>query len=513
VHRESPAAGDAGAPLVRARGWFGFRAAPIVGSPGDGKRCARVGGCRLGVVDPEGLIFALRDNVVSKIAGGDVTPGNVAPRPDKRPRPLTLRMNVGDCLTINFQNLLGPAAAGHLQTRSAGISVLGMQLKGSIISDGSNVGQNATPANPTAGLVPPGGTATYTFYGEREGAYELYSPSDTVSAEGVGVLAHGLFGAINVEPTGAEWYRSQVSRDDMDLATVGLTADGHPIIDYDARFHSGPFAGKPILKMLDAGEIVYSDLTAVITGPGRGNFGQGGSPAYPPNASEPNRNEPFREFTIVFHDENAVVQAFETFADPNFLFTLHGVRDGKSINYGSGGVAAEVLANRFGVGPTANCAECKLEEFFLTSWALGDPAQIVDIPANTGCAVDCTGAQGPKATKAFYPDDPSNVYHTYINDHTKFRNVHVGKEHHIFHLHSHQWLKTPDDDNSQYLDAQAIGPGASYTYEIVFGGSGNRNKTPGRRHLPLPLLPPLRPRHVGAVAQSRCLPARHPARR
>ena len=44
---------------------------------------------------------------------------------------------------------------------------------------------------------------------------------------------------------------------------------------------------------------------------------------------------------------------------------------------------------------------------------------------------------------------------------TKFRNIHVGKEHHIFHLHSHQWLETPDDDNSSYLDSQAIGPGGA----------------------------------------------------
>ena len=31
-----------------------------------------------------------------------------------------------------------------------------------------------------------------------------------------------------------------------------------------------------------------------------------------------------------------------------------------------------------------------------------------------------------KATKAFYPDDPSNVYHSYIGDHVKFRILHAG---------------------------------------------------------------------------------------
>ena len=71
------------------------------------------------------------------------------------------------------------------------------------------------------------------------------------------------------------------------------------------------------------------------------------------------------------------------------------------------------------------------------------------------------------------------MHHSYINDFVKFRNVHTGKEHHIFHLHNHQWLFNPNDDNSNYLDAQGIGPGGGYTYEINFGGSGNRNKSAG----------------------------------
>jgi hypothetical protein len=60
------------------------------------------------------------------------------------------------------------------------------------------------------------------------------------------------------------------------------------------------------------------------------------------------------------------------------------------------------------------------------------------------------------------------------------RVVHAGpKEHHIHHLHAHQWLNTPDSDGSSYLDSQAFGPGYSFTTEIAHGGSGNRNKTPG----------------------------------
>src|SRR3712207_1187306 len=105
---------------------------------------------------------------------------------------------------------------------------------------------------------------------------------------------------------------------------------------------------------------------------------------------------------------------------------------------------------------------------------------IVDVPANTLDPETGQLKAGPKATKAFYPDDPSNVHHSYLNDHVKMRVVHAGpKEHHVHHLHAHQWLNTPDSDKSSYLDSQAMGPGYSFTTEIAHGGSGNRNKTPG----------------------------------
>jgi hypothetical protein len=140
-----------------------------------------------------------------------------------------------------------------------------------------------------------------------------------------------------------------------------------------------------------------------------------------------------------------------------------------------------------------DCLGCAYEEFFLTSFTVGDPAMIVDVPANVGLetcnpvmnvnnCVDAANAGfiGMKATEAFYPEDPANIHHSYTGDKAKFRNVHAGpKEQHIFHLHNNQWLFNANDDNSNYLDAQGIGPGSSYTYEINYGGGGNRNKTAG----------------------------------
>ena len=439
---------------------------------------------RRGACMPHGQIYALERDVVDSTTGiscatAGCTAGNVELRPGKRPRPLVLRMNVDDCLQVNFTNLINPNRAAVQQcpdcvdpvtglpanadeqpiTRHAGVHVIGLQLVGGIASDGSNVGNN------TSSLVATGGTAQYTFYAEREGQNLLYSTGANTGGEGNGgQLAMGLFGAVNVEPKGSTWLRSQVTAADIAAATVGTTPTGQPKLDYNAVA-----GGLPVFNMLDGNNIVHSDLTAIIV-PGAG------SPAYPPNNfTYPNRDQPFREFTIMYHDEFGAVQAFPQYDDPVLSHTLHSVRDGFAFNYGTGGIGSEILANRLGVGPEANCTGCKYEEFFLTSWVLGDPAMVVDVPANAS-----DPAMGVVATEAFYPDDPSNVYHGYLRDHTKFRILHAGpKEHHIHHLHAHQWLFAPDSDESAYLDSQALGPGAGFTLEMVYNGSGNRNQTVG----------------------------------
>lgn len=461
---------------------------------------------RLGACQPHGQMFALKRDIVPiqgrpGCDGVSLTPGCVELRPDKRPRPLVLRMNVGDCLTVDFTNLitekrdnvpqcpectkftngnpnpLPTNADEQPNTRDAGIHVIGMQLVGNTDDDGSFVGNNPSS------LVLPGGSAKYTFYAEREGQNLLYSTGANTGGEGDGgQLAMGLFGSVNVEPRGANWLRSQVTSEDIKLASDGQSVpSGQPKIDFGKI---NPATGLPVFDMLCPGtaeswgctkdEIVHSDLTAIISGP----F----TDSYPPNRKTyPNRNQSFREFTIIYHDEFGAVQAFPQFSDPQLFHTLHSVRDAFAINYGTGGIGAEIIANRLGVGPEAACTGCKYEEFFLTSWVVGDPAMNVDVPANA-CIDPVTGAAIPgcRATEAFYPDDPSNVYHSYLRDHTKMRIVHAGpKEHHIHHLHAHQWLYAPDSDKSSYLDSQALGPGAGFTLEMVYNGSGNRNQTAG----------------------------------
>lgn len=465
---------------------------------------------RFGAQNINGMIFALRRDVVNTDTnlplhrGGQAEPGKVQLRGDKRPRPMVLRIAAGDCLTVRLTNLLTPEANPRnaegnpslkideqVQDRHVSFNVSGLQPVNTIDDIGSYAGRNASA------LVPPGATRSYTVYGEREGVFVAQSQGATFGGEGAQAnTANGLFAQVVVAPRNARIYRSAVAEEELRLATKGRTPLGQPIVDYEARYpdrepwRTEGTAKMPVLNMIDGNEIVSSDMDAIIMGP---NY-DGSFPAstYPlenagkRNPTLPNRLEAFRDFQSAFHDEVATAQAFPGyFNDPVMAHVLDATRDGFMINYGSGAIGSEVIANRLGVGPVHDCLSCGYEEFFLTAFTIGDPAMLVDIPANVGLETLLPGETPPpgttgiKATKALFPADPSNVHHSYTGDFVKFRNTHVGKEQHIFHLHNHQWLFNPNDDNSNYLDAQGIGPGSGYTYEINFGGSGNRNKTSG----------------------------------
>jgi len=471
------------------------------------------------------------------------TAGSVQLRPDpnapsmplKRPRPLVLRANEGDCLEIHFANLLTPTAAqGSLPqpaTRAAGVHVQGLNWVDGPQDDASFVGNNASS------LVPPAGSAVYELFAEHEGPYLLYNTADDwtkLPAGGGdgGTLAEGLFGAVNVQPSGrrfhqdwqSEFYRSQVSEQDLCLASTDKGGDAlrcerlapHslPVVNYQALYPKDhPRAYLPILNMVCSsqltkqaieqgvcaeGELVHGDLTAMITGRSEKDPRLPNLPPQPrafpdkpadeqppslrPNYAYPDRFQPFREFTIIYHESFQVTQAFAT--QSANLPSLAAAQDNFGINYGMSGLSNEVLANRLGgnpapgAGPLQRCVDCKYEEFFLSSWAMGDPAMNVYPPANA-CTPSSTSPDCSKP-RALYPDDPSNVYHGYVSDHVRFRVLHAGPDlHHLHHQHAQQWLGTPNSPDGDYLDSQSIGPGSAFTMEMVYNGSGNVNQTVG----------------------------------
>ncbi|HYI41906.1 MAG TPA: hypothetical protein VE053_16475 [Allosphingosinicella sp.] len=466
---------------------------------------------RYGAVQPHGMMFALTrdiwvadptavDGIRPPRAGETLSSGKVALRKGKRPRPLVLRVNKGDCLEIIFTNLLdnnrrnqfitprpehavcpprpGNAPLGEEgcgeqpKDRMAGLHVTGLAPDTTITRMAQHVG-----GNPSS-LVAPDQTITYRLIAEEEGTFFAYSPAATIGSDGNGGAIHaGLFAAVTVEPTKSVWYRSQTSEADMTAAKTGTSPAGHPL-----------FASYAPFAMLNGRELIHSDLTAIIDVSQSGItdtfrcLDSSGKPF--PVCGD--RTKPYREFTVIFHDESGAVQAYKEFdaddsapvAERALARSLHSGRDGFAINYGTAGIGAEVLSNRKRVGPVKNCVDCQMEEYFLSSWAVGDPAMVVDKPANM--QIQGMPFQGQAAEKAYFPDDPSNVYHSYLNDRVVIRNLHAGpKEHHAFHLHAHQWLQIQANPRAPYLDSQTIGPGGGYTYEIAYGGSGNRNRTAG----------------------------------
>ena len=540
---------------------------------------------RLGASLPGGMIYALRSDVVPD-STGKMAAGHVQLAPDHRPRPIVLRMAVGECLHISFENLLSPVPLGATQaspppfgsgpqplpcsvstnlpllypeqtcTRAAGVHVYGMDelAPDGTLQDGSFVGMNApsivSPDRPNRSVLP-SGTIEYTFRGGAEGVFLLYSAGTDVTTNNSGgglggQLSAGLFGSVVVEPPQSEWYRSQVTKADLDAATLNANAlparytlncrgnacdltertgspvavvkaadgalhtpDGHPVLDYQAVRPAPTVEDRsrcaPVLRMVDftyalsggtcrpvlpsLRQTYYADVTAMITGRGAGDFpASNQQPPFNPNAVEPNRHEPYREFVEHYHDVLTVTnndQAFSGAYNTNPVLANGG--EAFAINYGSDGIGSEILANRAGVGPEGGCVDCRFEEFFLSSWAIGDPAQLVGKPAGL---TDPSPAirqvpYTPKTTlrtddSVKYPDDPSNVYHSYIGDRVVFRIVHAGQlVTHLHHLHAHQWLHSRNNDESTYLDSQLISPGSTYTQEIDYDGSGNRNRTIG----------------------------------
>ncbi len=306
---------------------------------------------RFGAFNPGGMIYALRRDVVP-ITGTQISPGNVQLRPDKRPRPITLRVNEGDCLRVTFQNLLTPTPSQVEQinftnqpdeqpytrfpielrknntttTRSTSMHVNGLDyVNGPDSDDGANVGANASS------LAASGQTKIYTWYARQAGPVSSVLDGRTLRqrrrqrAGWPRSLRLGQRRAARREVVSLASDRRRAGR-----RHDGTNLNGTPKINYEKL----DAHGNPILNMRKGNEIIHTDLNAIITG-----FTEDCAGAPPSGTC----GKPFREFTVVFHDELKAVQAFSE-ADrhgepvsPLDAEIFHGVRDGFGVNYGASG--------------------------------------------------------------------------------------------------------------------------------------------------------------------------------
>ena len=173
-----------------------------------------------------------------------------------------------------------PTPLGQPATRLAGVHVMGMELvkaetpparrprarRRTARGSAPTTRRTRDPQVRASGLVSPGRSIVYTFIAKAEGAYLLYSTAADVGyplAFG-GQLMQGLFGSVTVQPKTAEWYRSQVTKADLDLCHHREDRRRPSrSIDYDKVYPARAPARRdsPCLKMLDAGKATSSTRT------------------------------------------------------------------------------------------------------------------------------------------------------------------------------------------------------------------------------------------------------------
>jgi len=139
---------------------------------------------KLLLANPNGKIFAL-ESEVKKVAGGDV-----------HPHPLTLHVNIGDCVKVKLTNRMKEGKSSlHVQN-------MAFDPKS---SQGINVGNN--PGDQT---VAPGKSKTYTFY-----AHPDYYQNGALIWDFGNLMnvRNGLFGGIIVGPRGSVYRDPETGKD------------------------------------------------------------------------------------------------------------------------------------------------------------------------------------------------------------------------------------------------------------------------------------------------------------
>ena len=151
---------------------------------------------RFGDHDPQGVMYALQ-SMVPAVRAQETSRHVTAGLRDDPIQPLVVRANMGDCVTISFQN---KATGGPF-----GMHIDGLAFD--VASSGDAVGNNApsTLANDNTSRV-------YRYYvpkdPELEGAHYIRPGAGNRNA-----VSHGLFGVLVVEPEGSRYLNPDTGQD------------------------------------------------------------------------------------------------------------------------------------------------------------------------------------------------------------------------------------------------------------------------------------------------------------
>lgn len=174
---------------------------------------------RYGDYDPNGLLYVLEQDSrriqEEALSRFQQTP----PQPYKEVQPLVLRANLGDTIKICFRNRLNRRLSIHVQGLAYDV----------MTSDGTSAGLN--PDSTTDNEI------EYTWYADAEGVFLFHDMADPRSSEEATNI-HGLFGAVIVEPPGAEWFHPETGEEMKSGLMADIYQPGKPAFrEYTVFFH------------------------------------------------------------------------------------------------------------------------------------------------------------------------------------------------------------------------------------------------------------------------------------
>ena len=408
-------------------------------------------------------------------------------KPHPLVRPLVLRAAKGDTVQIRFKNLI--------KCRKTGMHLVGPGTDAH--GDGSKAGNNSSS------LAKFNEIRHYEWSCDHEGVF-LFQDIGDPGGDEQGTNAHGLFGALIVEPEGAWWTDSTLDFDDPQARVDdGLFVDVH----------------QRSLEELKSGQLKKPPFA-----------GQKRS-TRPPKYPDPKSS--FREYVVFIHDEPEVWELkHKSEKEYRHCHEYHcakgthgGVAHGGAAHDDGHAAALQPLAAQ---PHTSTCHHGHMiGPAFEGLNPLCTPDSKYDVESHAtvvhGANVPCEPGEwrvlAPHAgslmclnyraepmknrehqiwerqaagllkttvineeqhhSSWMFGDPDTPILKAYMGDPVRIRLVHAGvKETHVFHLHVYEWHADPGNRKSPLIDAITIAPGTAHTIDPLFG-AGNVQAVPG----------------------------------
>jgi manganese oxidase len=347
-------------------------------------------------------------------------------------RPLVLRGRIGETIQIELENEIKQRHVGmHLIAGGYGAS-----------SDGTKIGDQSSLVAPPEIIDEKKviHKRQYTWKCEHEGVFVFHDMGDPDGDED-GTNAHGLFGALIVEPANTWWTDpEEAAWSDSDcMSWARDNAHGMLAVDVHQRTQT-------VLEKIPADK---KDKC--------------------PNGSVPETRSPkhaqelrsFREFVIFIHDEPEN-------HDPHWLESIKNYAHDEHKPE-----AANKLANKPAAAEHAPHDGGSLMCINYRSEQMKYRKQLIQKWTNEGLLERAVLDEDQHHSSWLFGDPATPVLRAYIGDPVRIHLVHAGvKETHVFHLHVYEWNTDPKNQDSPLIDAISISPGGGHTIIPLFG-AGN----------------------------------------